>query len=183
MKEIERNSFRTAFHSLEGQLTRLLDFANAVAPTINENPKFLPELADSLVVLTVTRLDGFFIDLVSHGTRHREPAVRRHYAKHGQPAALSCSLPQLVTLVRRRVSFEKDGRRLENVFQLIFKCSVWPSDDVRDLVLDLVLLLNFIIHSKGYDWSQEGLVSDEYVYQFRRARVVDVRKYGEFAVY
>jgi Domain of unknown function (DUF4160) len=45
-------------------------------------------------------------------------------------------------MVRRRVSFEDGGRRLDNLFKLIFTCSVWPSDDVRDVVLDLVLLRN-----------------------------------------
>src|SRR5688572_13023220 len=86
-------------------------------------------------------------------------------------------------MVRRRVSFEEGGKRLDNLFKLVFVCSVWPSDAHRELVLDLVLLRNLIVHSNGQDWSQDGVHQPAYALQFRRADVLAVRRYGDLATY
>jgi hypothetical protein len=179
----DRPSLESAFHTIQSRMVRLLNYATAVAPAVKDKPDLLPELADSVVVLVVSRLDAFLISLVSLGTRHRETAVRKHLHKHGHPNARACDLPTLVRLIRRRVSFEDGGRRLDNLFRLVFRCSVWPSEDVRDIVLDLVLLRNLIVHSDGSDWSQDGAVTASYASQFRRADVLSIRKYGELAVY
>ena len=49
-------------------MVQLLEYATVAAPLVAQDPKLLPELADSVVVLVVARLDGFFQDMVSLGT-------------------------------------------------------------------------------------------------------------------
>jgi len=164
-------------------MVQLLEYGTVAAPVVAQDPKLLPELADSIVVLVVARVDGFFQDMVSLGTRHRERAVRRHFHKQGNERTRSCDLPTLIRLVRSRVSFESGGRRLDNLFRLIFRCSVWPSDQVRDVVLDLALLRNLIVHNSGQDWSQDGVMASGYAVQFRGADVLSNRRYGELTVY
>jgi hypothetical protein len=164
-------------------MLRLLDYAVKVAALVRENPQHVSELAESLVALVVARLDAFLTSVVSVGTRHREQEIRRHFAKHGHENARTCDLPTLVKLVRRRVSFEDGAKRLDNLFNLLFQCSLWPSETVRDLVLDLVLLRNFMIHSDGQDWSQDGVSPPAYASQFRRADVLTIRRYGDFVTY
>jgi hypothetical protein len=183
MPDVNRPSLKSAFHGLQRKMVQLLEYATVVAPRLKEEIRLLPELADSVVVLVVSRLEAFFRDLVSLGTRHRERSMRNHFRKHGHPNAGSCDLPALVQLVRRRVSFEDGGKRLDNLFKVMFQCSVWPSQEVRDVVLDLVLLRNLVVHNSGQDWSHEGRVAAAYAPQFRCADVLDVRRYGEFAVY
>lgn len=164
-------------------MVRLLDFANTVAPSVKGNPQLVSELAESLIVLAVTRLDAFYGSLVSLGVRHREQEIREHFQKQGHENARTCDLPTLVRLVRRRVSFEDGGKRLDNLFRLVFQRSVWPSAGNRDLVLDLVRLRNFIVHSSGQDWSQEGVSPATYASQFKRADVLAIRRYGDLATY
>lgn len=183
MPDLNRPSLDSAFHSIQQRMVQLLEYATVAAPVVAQDPKLLPELADSVVVLVVARVDGFFQDMVSLGTRHRELAVRKHFHKQGHERARTCDLPTLVKLVRSRVSFEGGGKRLDNLFRLIFRCSVWPSDDVRDVVLDLALLRNLIVHNSGRDWSQDGVTPAAYAAQFRGADVLSTRRYGEFAVY
>ena len=183
MPDLNRPSLDSAFHSIQRRMVQLLEYATVAAPLVAQDPKLLPELADSVVVLVVARMDGFFQDMVSLGTRHRERAVRKHFQKHGIDRARSCELPTLIKLVRSRVSFEGGGKRLDNLFRLIFRCSVWPSDDVRDAVLDLALLRNFIVHNSGQDWSQDGVMPPAYAAQFRSADVLSTRRYGDLAVY
>ena len=183
MPDLDRRSLESAFHTLERRMVQLLDYASAVAPRVKDNPQLLPELADSVVVLVMARLDGFFNDLVSLGTRYRERSIRQRLQRDGHEQARTCDLPALVQLVRRRVSFEDGGKRLDNLFRLVFQCSVWPSEEVRDVVLDLALLRNLIVHNSGQDWSQEGVVSARYAAQFRRADVLSVRQYKEFSAY
>jgi hypothetical protein len=172
-----------AFHTFAERMERLLDYANAVAPSVNKNERLISELVDSLVVLAVTRLQAFFTSLVSLGTPRREREIRKHFRKHGHEKALTCDMPTLVKLVRNRVSFEDGGKRLDNVFRLVLECSVWPSDEVRDVVLELALLRNLIIHGGGQDWSQDGVAVAAYASQFKRADVLSVRRYGELATY
>jgi hypothetical protein len=183
MVDLNHPSLQSAFQTVQKRMVSLMEYASAAAPAIKEEIHLLPELADSVVVLAVSRLDAFFIDLVSLGTRHREQTLRHYFVEHGHKDAGSCDLPTLVKMVRRRVSFGNGGRRLDNLFRLIFNCSVWPNDGVRDLVLDLALLRNFIVHSSGQDWSNEGVTLADYATQFRRASVLSVRRYGTFAVY
>ena len=137
----------------------------------------------SVIVLAVSRLDGFFQNLVSLGTRYREGAVRKHLAMRGDREATTCDLPALVKKTRRLVSFRKRAARLENIFGIIFGCSPWPTEDIRDTVLDLVLLRNLVVHASGEDWSEDGHVTAEYAPQFRCAEVLTVRRYGTYAVY
>lgn len=183
MPDLNRPSLESAFHTVTSRMVSLLEYATVAASAIKDEPKLLPEHADSVIVLAVSRLDWFFQDVVSLGTRHRELVLRRDFAKHGHKSAMAWDLPTLVKMVRRRVSFEDGGTRLDNVFRLMFRCSVWPTDEVRDVVLDLVLLRNFIVHSSGQDWSHNGSVPADYAPQFRRANVLSVRRYGSFAVY
>jgi len=183
MVDLNQPSLAPAFQAVRRRMTQLLGFATAAAPAVRDRPDLLPELADSVVVLAVTRYESFPAEVVSLGTRHREHAVRKRFAKHGHPEALTCDLRTLVKLVRRRLKFEDSGRRLDNLFNLMFRCSVWPSDDVRDVVLGLILLRNLIVHSGGQDWGQDGVVAAAYAAQFRRADVLSVRKYQDLAVY
>jgi hypothetical protein len=92
-------------------------------------------------------------------------------------------MPTLVRLVRRRVSFENDGRRLENLFRLVFQCEPWPSPDTRELILDLVRLRNWLVHGAGQDWSQDGVHSAAYALQFRTVGFVNKRRYGDLCTY
>lgn len=54
---------------------------------------------------------------------------------------------------------------VNDLFQL-FNCSVWPSEKVRDVVLDLVLLRNLLVHNSGQDWSHGGHVAPAYAGSF-----------------
>ena len=94
-----------AFRTFEERMVQLLDYASEIAALLKNQPRFLPELADSIVVLAVTRLEAFFSTLVSLGTRYREHEIRKHFQKHGRQDAQSCDLPTLVKMVRGRVSF------------------------------------------------------------------------------
>jgi hypothetical protein len=183
MPDLNRPSMEGAFSNVKKRMIALLQYANAALLAVKDEPTLLAEHADSVIVLAVARLDWFFQDAVSIGTLYREEVLRKHFAKHGERDATECDLPTLVKKVRRRVSFKDDGARLDNVFRLMFQCSVWPTDEIRDCVLDLVLLRNFVVHGRGQDWSHDGRMSADYAPQFRRADVLDVRRYGAIAVY
>ena len=184
LSELDRASLRGSFQTVQQRITHLLHYALATIPTIRENPKYAPELADSLVLLIVVRLEAFLVSILSLGTRHRQDAVRTHFIKSGRLDARGTrTLPELVRLVRGRVSFEKGGRRLDGLFRLVFQRPLWVSPEVRDVILDLVLLRNFIVHGDGSDWSQEDKVLSSYATQFRTADVLIVNKYGDLSVY
>jgi hypothetical protein len=59
--DLNRPSLQSAFQTIQKRMIALLEYANAVAPAIKDDVTLLPELCDSVVVLTVSRLDWFFI--------------------------------------------------------------------------------------------------------------------------
>jgi hypothetical protein len=183
MDDLNRPSLRSAFDGAAKNMVALLEYATAAAKALPSDVGLLEQLSDSVVVLAAARVDGFYVHVVSLGTRHKEPTLRAHFVAHGHPDASSCNLPALVKLARRRVSFERGGRRLANLFQLMFNCELWPSDEVRDTVLDLVLLRNMLVHNDGTDVSHDGEITADYATQFRRADVLNVSRYGTLAVY
>jgi hypothetical protein len=69
MPDLNRPSLESAFHSLQQKMVQLLEYATVVTPCVKEEIRLLPELSDSVVVLVVSRLEAFFKDLVSLGTR------------------------------------------------------------------------------------------------------------------
>ena len=177
-------SLKSAIQTMLQRMTQLLNYATAVAPCVKQNPELMTELSESAVLLMAARLDAFLATLVSLGAQCRERTVRKQLWKDGNEVALSCETPDLVKLVRDRVSYKKGGKRLNNLFHLILGCSVWPSDKVRDDALDLVLLRNMIVHGDGRDWSQDGVRPAEYASQFRRhANLLRVSRYGDLVTY
>jgi len=187
MADPNKPSLDTAFSEFIERMVALLDFATAVAPTVSNAPHHVTSLTESVVVLGVTRFDEFFKTLVSLGARHREDELRKYLGKHGNDIeknrAHQCDLPALVQIVRRRVSFENGAKRLDGIVREIFGFSVWPSDESRDIFLDLILVRNMIVHASGRDFrflAQQAA----YAPQFRRADVLNKREYGaEMAVY
>lgn len=183
MHELNRPSLQSAFDTAAKNMVALLEYATAAAPALSSDVRLLEELSDSVVVLAAARIDSVFVHVVSLGARHKESTLRTHFVAHGHPEASSCNLPTLVKLVRRRVSFEKGARRLSNVFRLMFNCELWPSDAVRDTVLDLVLLRNMLVHNDGTDVDHDGEITADYATQFKRADVLSVSRYGTMAIY
>lgn len=183
ISELDLASLRNTFQTVQRQTVQLLQFARLVVPIVQENPKYAQELSDSLVVLVVVRLEAFYTNLLSHGARHREGAVRKHLVKNGYPDAKACILPQLVRLVRSQVSFKKEGAKIDRLCRLMFQQPLWVSADVRDVILDLVLLRNLVVHNAGGEWSQDEVIEATYGTQFRTCEVLTVKRYGEFVVY
>lgn len=183
MDDLNRPSLQGAFDDTLKKMIALLEYATVAAPSLSSDVRVLEVLSDSVVVLAVARLEGFFVHVVSLGARHKEPTLRAHFIEHNHPEASSCNLPALIKLARRRVKFDKGAKRLANLFQLMFKCDLWPSGEVRDTVLDLVLLRNMLVHNDGADVSHEGEITADYATQFRRADVLTVRRFGTLAVY
>jgi hypothetical protein len=183
ISKIDLASLQNTFHTVQRQTVQLIDFARLVVPIVKDNPKYAQELSDSLVVLVVVRLEAFYSALLSHGARHREGAVRRHLAKNGHPDAKACIFPHLVRLVRTQVSFKKEGAKLDRLCRVMFGQPLWVSDEARDVILDLILLRNLIVHNAGGDWSQDDVMEATYGTQFRVCDALRVSRYGEFVVY
>src|SRR5688500_15752996 len=113
MADLNRPSLASAFHNIQGRMVQLLEYGSAVAPCLKEDPRLVEELADSIVVLVVSRLDGFFNNLVSLGTRHREQAISKHFhntatsAPLVQPADVGQTRSQPGFIRKRRQAFRQ----------------------------------------------------------------------------
>src|SRR3972149_6435310 len=99
MPDLNRPPLDSAFHSIQRRMVQLLEYATTAAPLVAHDPKLLPELADSVVVLVVAPPRGVFHGLVRPGPAARGACCKEPPPQHGHVPARSCDLPTLVKLV------------------------------------------------------------------------------------
>lgn len=180
----------TAFFGYNTRFAGLESYTKAVVGYVLQLPLAEREracgvFAQGSIVLAIAYLEDFLQGLIGMATRPREKALRRYLAKDGTPdhraKVTACSIPELVKFAKARISF-RQGKRIESIYQAVFACSPWPSDDVRDLIMELARVRHVIVHSGSADVGIEDV--GPYVSQLRRAAdVFNVRTYGEFTTY
>jgi len=94
----------------------------------------------------------------------------------------SYDLRELVRRAKSTLSLSKgEGASVSKMLDALFGCSAWPSDAVRDGILDLVTVRNMIVHQGDAEVGDSGVAG--YAGQFRRADLFKVRHYGEFSIH
>jgi hypothetical protein len=180
-------SLETALTGYDMRLGQLGEYTKAVLPQIVAKPALLRVFIDGTIVLSVAHFEDFMRGLVGAGTRYREAALRKHFTTHGNDSekaqAPDCDIFELVRMAKRRVSFKERFARTEKIFNLMFGCSAWPSESARDVIFDLVLVRNMIVHQGSADLRIGGDGTAQYAEQLHRTDVFKVTSYGEFTIY
>ena len=130
-------------------------YVDVVSPAITANVAQLPIFVESIVVLTVAYMEDFLTSLVGSAAREREVELRKHLSngltEQGRITVITCDIPVLMQMAKRRVDFRRKGARLESLFQVMFGCSPWPDVDTLTTINDLVLVRQVIVHQGGGD--------------------------------
>jgi hypothetical protein len=175
----------TTFACYEMDLAEVVEYTSAVMPYIVEKPTSLRVFMNGSIVLSVAHLEDFLRSLVGTAGHLREGALRTYLAQYGNDAdkdrVKTCDLIPLVRMAKSSLSFKKGGVPISRIFDAVFHCSPWPSDAVRDVILDLVFVRNMIVHSGSAEVGVGGVGA--HAKQFRRADVFTIRSYGEFTTY
>jgi hypothetical protein len=140
------------------QTERLAEFLivaqASIAGTPNPNRVAAEVLIDAVVVLAVSYLEEYLNCLVGVATLLQEKTVRDFLRTSGSPhekqVINSGKSVDLVALARRRVSFAERGKKLEQIFELLFNFSPWPDPDAGRLIRDLVRVRNIVVHAGGW---------------------------------
>jgi hypothetical protein len=135
---------------LDGAISRYAErledtirYVDVMSRVIVQHPEVLRVFSESSFVLAVAYYEDFLRSLLSFGARYRKPQLRKHLVKGTKPEEQAhirtCDLPALIHVLRQRLSFKKDARSIDGLFVAIFGMSAWPSTEVRDRILDLVV--------------------------------------------
>ena len=169
------------------RLDEVAQYVGDVQPYIVKNPKALRVLIHGTIVLSVGYLEDFLRSLVGSAARDREAALRTYMTERTTDAAekrrvKSYDLRELVRRAKSTLSLSKgEGTSVSKMFDALFGCSAWPSDAVRDGILDLVTVRNMIVHQGEAEVGDRGVAA--YADQFRRADLFKIRHYGEFSIH
>jgi hypothetical protein len=135
----------------------------------------MPVFVESAVLLMVAWHEDFLGSLVATATRSKEPEFRAHLAAAGRQdektLATTCDLRTLLSLARRRISFRKRGKSIEAIFSQLLGFPAWPSETVRNRLVDLNLIRQLIVHSGG------ATVGDEYFNQLTDQSLLTTKQY------
>ncbi len=177
--------FESSFTRYSDRIVETNAFAAAAVPFLTENPKALRVFAEGLVVLAVADYSDFLRHLVAMGVHKHEDRARAYLVRlsgaHGSDISKS-GRPELTQALWARLSFKNDARRIEALFDALFECSPWPSEEVKETILDFVLVRNFIIHSGSVDVAIPGGHA-RYLSQLRRADVFNVQSIGDATIW
>lgn len=168
------------FQVYRDKISKMGAYVDVVSPVITANAAQLPIFVESIVVLTVAYMEDFLASLVGAAAREREVELRKHLIKglteQERTTVMTCDIPVLVQMAKRRVDFRKEGARLEGLFQVMFGCSPWPDIDTLTTINDLVLVRQVIVHQGGGDLGS-------YANQVRQPGLFTVRDYQGLKVY
>ena len=166
----------TSFGGNEMQLARVADYLNAISPCIEKEPQAFPLFVESLTITAVALHEHFLASLVAGADHHQQAALRKYFAEEGndheKKVAHECDLGTIITLAKRRLSFQKGGARIVKLFNVLFEMTPWPSDETHHTILDLVLLRNIFVH-------EGAAVLGEHAEQAYRPGLFSTRKYGD----
>jgi hypothetical protein len=165
--------FETAFSSYDARFSRLTDYIGAVMPGLVKDRRTVPLFVESLIVLIIAWHEDFLSSLVAQATRAREAAARDYFVRLGRKEASNCPLRDLMIMATSRVDFRDRGRRIEATFVELLRFGPWPSDDVRDRIVDLNLLRQLVVHHTS------GIVGDDYWIQFADKTLLATTQYGD----
>jgi hypothetical protein len=175
-----QSTFAPTFQVYRDKIGKMGQYLDVVSPVITANAAQLPIFVESIVVLTVAYMEDFLASLVGSAAREREVELRTHLSKglteQERTTVMTCDIPVLVQMAKRRVDFRRRGARLENLFQVMFGCSPWPDADTLTTISDLVLVRQVIVHQGGGDLGS-------YANQVHQPDLFAVRDYQGLKVY
>ena len=175
-----QSTFAPTFHIYRDKISKMAAYVDVVSPAITANVAQLPIFVESIVVLTVAYMEDFLTSLVGSAAREGEVELRKHLSngltEQERTTVLTCDIPVLVQMAKRRVDFRRKGARLESLFQVMFGCSPWPDVDTLTTINDLVLVRQVIVHQGGGDLGS-------YANQVRQPGLFTVRDYQGLKVY
>lgn len=165
----------SAFSVYLEKFPRMTDYTAAVTPHLSDAPAGIPLFIDSTVVLMMAWHEEFLKSIVANGILRKQNEARAYFAANGDPdergRASGCSLAELLQMGRRRVTFKKRGAAAERVFFYLFGFSLWPSDQVRDQIVDLNVLRQLVVHHGG------TVLGDSYWDQLTDKSLVETTQY------
>ena len=175
-----QSTFAPTFQVYRDKIGKMGEYVGVVSPVITTNVAQLPIFVESIVVLTIAYMEDFLASLVGSAVREREVELRQHLSKglteQERTTVMTCDIPVLVQLAKRRVDFRKKGARLEALFQVMFGSSPWPDVNTLTTITDLVLVRQLIVHQGGGDLGS-------YASQVSQPGLFTVRDYQGLKVY
>jgi hypothetical protein len=175
-----QSTFAPTFYVYRDKISKMDAYVDVMSPVITANGGQLPIFVESIVVLTVAYMEDFLASLVGSAAREREVELRKHLSngltEQKRTTVITCDIPALVQLAKRRVDFRKRGARLESLFQVVFGCSPWPNVGTFTIINDLVLVRQVIVHHGGGDLGS-------YANQVHQSGLFTVRDYQGLKVY
>ncbi len=173
-------TFAPTFEVYKNKVKQMDAYVGVLSPVLTANRLQVPIFVESVVVLTVAYMEDFLASLVGSATREHEQELRALLSDgltdEQRKTVMTCDIPALAQMAKRRIDFRKRGARLERLFQVMFGCSPWPDVDTFAVINDLVLVRQVIIHHGGGDL---GAYAD----QVSRPALFTVRDYQGLKVY
>ena len=167
------------------RLDETTSYLDAVIPLVAANPSLVRIITESNFALAQAYYAYFLRSLLASGARWRQKELKKHLCKNAtredQARIRTADLPSLIHEIKRRFSFSRHARSIDGMFRAVFGFAAWPSEDLRERILDLVRVRNLMIHESGVDLGlgKPGVAAA----QLRKKEVLETTSYGEYTIY
>jgi hypothetical protein len=157
-------------------LAAVLDYCRTIGPAVAEKRGAIEVFIQSLVTLLVARHEWFLGMILAAGVRENPDRWQSYLVVQAKPEdrdrVRAYDLRTLIQQAKRTTSLKKRGASFERAFRQIFGFSPWPSEEARQVILDLNLLRQLFVHHNA------ATLGDDYYSQFSRKQLLNTRKYG-----
>lgn len=141
---------RFAFH-----LDKTVKYVSKVFPKIENTNDMMQFGLENILIRISSFLEEFLGCIILIATGRNEKLVRNYFQVNGsdqvkQDIKKGCNLGTLVKHSKSEISFKDEAKKIERIFNHLYSMSPFPDKNTKDMILDMVLVRNIIIHEGGW---------------------------------
>lgn len=151
------DQYSACFNRFSFQLKKMGKYVSKIFPTIEKtNDDDITQFGlESILIRIPSFLEEFFGCIILIATGRKEKLMREYFLVNGSDKAKQdikkgCNLGTLVKHAKSEISFKDEAKKIERIFNHLYSISPFPDKTTKDIILDMVLVRNIIIHEGGW---------------------------------
>jgi len=153
--------YDACFNRFSFQITKMGKYVSITIPIVEKlKDKDIMQFAlEYILIRIISFIEEFLGCIILIGGCWQEALLRSYFLTHGSDKVKTdvqggCNLGSLIHYAKSEISFKENAKKIERIFQHLFGLSPFPDQKTKDIILDMILVRNVIIHEGGWPSEQ-----------------------------
>ena len=149
------------FNRFSFQINKMGKYVSITIPIVEKlkDEDIMQFALEYILLRIVSFIEEFLGCIILIGGCWQEALLRSYFLDFGSDKAKTdvqggCNLGSLIHYAKSEISFKNNAKKIERIFRHLFGLSPFPDQKTKDIILDMVLVRNIIIHEGGWPSEQ-----------------------------